>query len=147
MRLNLPERHRVTQHASSQHSWMAPHFPQCLLSPTFQPDSSAPYLQNLTKSTPGVIHCLENCRELPATKEYTAQPRGQSSRHMTAVLEPSPIERHVKGREATGRVGQAGGRRGKGSRKVWGSLGTYMQSWRDELWGSEPTGVGKGSSP
>lgn len=66
---------------------------------------------------------------------------------MTAVLGPSPIERHVKGREATGRVGQAGGRGGKVSRKVWGSLGTYMQSWRDELWGSEWTGVGKDSSP
>lgn len=117
----------------------------------FHPDSSAPYLQNLTKSTSGVTHCLEarvpNCRELPATKEYTAQPRGQNSGHTTAVLGPRPIERHEKGREATGRVGQAGGRGGKVSRKLWGSLGTYMQSWRDELWGSEQTGVGKNSSP
>ena len=47
----------------------------------------------------------------------------------------------------TGREGRSRRRKVKTSRKVLGSLGTYVKSWKNELQGSEWKKVGKDGSP
>lgn len=72
------------------------------------------------------------------------QPRGQQQAHDCSTLVPSPPERHVEMQGGNRKVGGGGV---KAYRKVSGSLGTYMESWKDELQGSEWIRVGEDRSP